>query len=147
MDFISQNDAYIFWGVFIPLFCSFLLFCFWCSAVPFCGCLILFCLISSFLLGFVWWFWFCAYFCGVGVITTETSPRRWETSADRNAGCCIFMEFVVYIIPKTTGVGFSKRWIPLHKTTGTFFEGFSHHKTMASTKKIPPSLVENATQS
>ena len=64
------------------------------------------------------------YFCGVGVITTETSPRRWISSADRDAGCCIFMEFVVYIIPKTTGVGFSKRWVPLHKTMRIFFEGF-----------------------
>ena len=56
-----------------------------------------------FFLDFVWWFWSCAYFCGVGVITTESSPRRCRTSADRDAGCCIFMEFVVYIIPKTTG--------------------------------------------
>ena len=59
----------------------------------------------------------------MGVITTETSPRRWISSADRDAGCCIFMEFVVYIIPKTTGVGFSKRWVPLHKTMRIFFEG------------------------
>ena len=34
----------------------------------------------------------------MGVITTETSPRRWETSVDRNVGCCNFMEFVVYMI-------------------------------------------------
>ena len=60
----------------------------------------------------------------MGVITTETSPRRWISSADRDAGCCIFMEFVVYIIPKTTGFGFSKRWVSFHKTTRIFFEGF-----------------------
>ena len=59
----------------------------------------------------------------MGVITTETSPRRWETSVDRNVGCCNFMEFVVYIIPKTTGVGSSKRWFSFHKTTRIFFEG------------------------
>ena len=77
----------------------------------------------SFFLDFVLWFWFCAYFCGVGVITTETSPRRWETSVDRNVGCCNFMEFVVYIIPKTTGVGFSKRWVSRPETTRILFEG------------------------
>ena len=59
----------------------------------------------------------------MGVITTETSPRRWETSVDRNVGCCNFMEFVVYIIPKTTGFGSSKRWFSFHKTTRIFFEG------------------------
>ena len=49
-----------------------------------------------FFLDFVWWWWFCVYFCGVGVITTETSPRRWISSADRDVGCCNFIEFVVY---------------------------------------------------
>ena len=62
----------------------------------------------------------------MGVITTESSPRRCRTSADRDAGCCIFMEFVVYIIPKTTGFGFSKQWVSFHETTRIFFEGFSH---------------------
>ena len=62
----------------------------------------------------------------MGVITTETSPRRWETSVDRNVGCCNFMEFVVYIILKTTGFVFLKRWVSFRKTTRIFFEGFSH---------------------
>ena len=30
------------------------------------------------------------------------------------------------IIHKTTGLGFSKRWVSFHKTTRIFFEGFSH---------------------
>ena len=31
-----------------------------------------------------------------------------------------------FIIPKTTGFGFSKRWVSFHKTTPILFEGFSH---------------------
>lgn len=33
------------------------------------------------------------YICSVGVVTTETSPRSWETSADLflKVGCCIFI--------------------------------------------------------
>ena len=31
-----------------------------------------------------------------------------------------------FVIPKTTGFGFSKRWVSFHKTTPILFEGFSH---------------------
>ena len=34
--------------------------------------------------------------------------------------------FYLYIIRKTIGFGFSKRWVPFHKTTRIFFEGFSY---------------------
>ena len=156
MGFISQNDAYNFWGVSHPSFFRsgvwvrsgsfwdgvlFVLSRCFCSglwagafvrfASVFRSLLLLFRLFFHFFvielyffLDFVWWFWSCAYFCGVGVITTETSPRRWETSVDRNVGCCNFMEFVVYIIPKTTGFVFLKRWVSFRKTTRIFFEGF-----------------------
>ena len=33
--------------------------------------------------------------------------------------------YVTYIIRKTMGLGFSKRWVLFHKTTRIFFEGFS----------------------
>ena len=105
MGFISQNDAYIFWGVFTPLFfalnsefwvrsdsefalgsesallfilsrcfCSFWVGAFVRFASVFHSFLLLFRLflrflstflcVDSFFLEFVWWFWFCAYFCG-----------------------------------------------------------------------------------
>ena len=99
MGSISQNDAYIFWGVFTHLFfCSGFWLCsrFWVrsgfwggvfvrseSVLLFvlsrCFCSFRFCfslVLAAFLLvfplfvvklyfflDFVWWFWFCAYFC------------------------------------------------------------------------------------
>ena len=38
------------------------------------------------------------YVCSVGVMTTETSPRSWETSADLflKVGCCIFIKFILH---------------------------------------------------
>ena len=39
---------------------------------------------------------------------------------------CFLKALLAYIIRKTMGLGFSKRWVSFHKTTRIFFEGFSH---------------------
>ena len=76
MGFISQNDAYIFWGVFTPLF-----FCseqYFLSALSFVSCFRFGCSDSfsdsffvRFLLGFVWWLLFCVYFCSEDSVAND----------------------------------------------------------------------------
>ena len=58
-----------------------------------------------------------AYKKGLGGPVT----RRLET-VQASAG----YQDLSFIIPKTTGFGFSKRWVSFHKTTPILFEGFSH---------------------
>ena len=66
MGFISQNDAYIFWGVFIPLFYGFLLF-----FLVFRGSVLW--LSNSFLLDFFFFSWYL--FGGGCFVSTFASPK------------------------------------------------------------------------
>ena len=95
--FVSRFRLWLFCG------CSdSILFDFFFFVILFGGC----CFVCTF-----------AYQKGLGGPVT----RRLET-VQASAG----YQDLSFIIPKTKGFGFSKRWVSFHKTTPILFEGFSH---------------------
>ena len=136
MGLFTQNDAYIFWGVSHPFYYTVLSFrafvCFAVSFVVVCSCFLfvsrfrlwLFCGCSDSILFdfffFVILFGGCCFVCTFAYKKGLGGPvtRRLET-VQASAG----YQDLSFIIPKTKGFGFSKRWVSFHKTT-RIFDGF-----------------------
>ena len=116
--FVRSESVLLFVSLlFFTRFCCFFAYFFVFSPLFLCG---------LFFLDFVWWFWFCAYFCSKERRDNHMSARK---SAGFGCDSVLFLLYklhVIYIIRKTMGFGFSKRWVSFHKTTRIFFEGFSH---------------------
>ena len=138
-DYLHKTTRIFFEGFHTLFFYTVLSFrafvCFAVSFVVVCSCFLfvsrfrlwLFCGCSDSILFdfffFVILFGGCCFVCTFAYKKGLVGPvtRRLET-VQASAG----YQDLSFIIPKTTGFGFSKRWVSFHKTTPILFEGFSH---------------------